>query len=563
MYLDVYNKKNNTCRKQLFTQFHFSLNAAGLALCSLWLQSPVALATQPPMPDPSGTLSREIEKQKEHLLEPELKKEIPAVKKEQEPEVAEEAGGPVLLLQGIRFTESRHLSREELQSLAAPWLGKEVNYQDLQTLLGAVKQLYRSKGIYTATAVFPEQKIENGLVSIRLVEGRFGELVLAGEVAEGDREYVQKWINTDWQKDSIDVEALERDILFYNRVHGQRLQSELKAGQAFGLTDVVVQIPQSEEGASLYFDNHGTESAGEEQLSLLYQKTSVLSHGDKLLGYGLASNGLKSFSASYNRVVGEDGWRLGGSFQYTDSELELTTLDVDVIGDTTRYTLDASHLLWSDINGWQNLLFSASSTRSENAVADEPLSDYRNDQLQFGQELNLLGDNWQVNGRVTFSKVRSKSILNDDESYLSLLSPRLTMVYNFESPLYVLSTWEAQWASKAGLPSSLGFALGGLYSIRGYNNSVVTGDKGWRQQTELHYSGLFYRQSSIEPFVFLDHGETRMPGFHAKLTSAGLGTKVSARWGALEVAAAQTLEPVGVSGNDFRVYVRLSLTGWE
>ncbi len=562
MYLDVYNKKNNACKKRPFTQFHFSLNAAGLALCSLWLQSPVALATQP-LPDPSGTLSREIEKQKERLVEPELKKKTPALKKEPEPEAVQETGGPVLLLQGIRFTESRHLSREELQSLAEPWLGKEVNYQDLQTLLAAVNTLYKSKGIYTAAAVFPEQKIENGLVSIRLVEGRFGELALSGEVEEGDDEYFQKWINTDWQKDSIDVKALERDILFYNRVHGQKLQAELKAGQAFGLTDVVVQIPESEEGASLYFDNHGTENAGEEQLSLLYQKTSVFSHGDKLLGYGLTSDGLKSFSASYNRVVGEDGWRLGGSFQYTDSELEITTVDVDVTGDTTRYTLDASYLFWSDIDGWLNLLFSASSTRSENAVADEPLSNYRNDQLQFGQELNLLDDDWQVNGRLLFSRLRSKSILNDDVRYLSLLNPSLTLIYNFDSPLYVLSTWEAQWASEATLPSSLGFALGGLYSIRGYNNSAVTGDKGWRQQTELHYSGLYYRQSAIEPFVFLDHGETRTPGSHEKLTSAGLGTKVSAKWGAVEITAAQTLEPVGVSGNDFRVYARFSLTSWE
>lgn len=291
MYLDVYNKKNNACRKRLFSKFHFSLNAAGLALCGLWLQSTVTLATQLPLPDPSGNLSRDIEKQKERLVEPELKKKMPTVKKDQEPEAVQDSGGPVLLLQGIRFTESRHLSREELQSLAEPWLGKEVNYQDLQTLLGDVNTLYKSKGIYTAAAVFPEQKIENGLVSIRLVEGRFGELVFFGEVEEDDRAYFQQWINTDWQKDSIDVEALERDILFYNRVHGQRLQSELKAGQAFGLTDVVIQIPESEEGASLYFDNHGTENAGEEQLSLLYQKTSVFSHGDKLLGYGLTSDG--------------------------------------------------------------------------------------------------------------------------------------------------------------------------------------------------------------------------------------------------------------------------------
>lgn len=136
-------------------------------------------------------------------------------------------------------------------------------------------------------------------------------------------------------------------------------------------------------------------------------------------------------------------------------------------------------------------------------MADEPLSDYRNDQLQFGQELNLLGDNWQVNGRVTFSKVRSKSILNDDESYLSLLSPRLTMVYNFESPLYVLSTWEAQWASKAGLPSSLGFALGGLYSIRGITTVLLPATKAGASRPSCTTLACSTDKAASNPLFFL------------------------------------------------------------
>ena len=82
-----------------------------------------------------------------------------------------QAAGPTFELMSVRFTESDYLSREQLLDIISPWLGQNVTFADLQKLVDAVNKRYRVEGVYTATAVLPPQRIEGGLVLIRLIEG--------------------------------------------------------------------------------------------------------------------------------------------------------------------------------------------------------------------------------------------------------------------------------------------------------------------------------------------------------------------------------------------------------
>lgn len=541
-----------------------SLKVAGLKTWLLCFSGVMAFecdAESLPLVDPAGSLIRDIEKQKESLTKPPPEKKAPIIKDKLESEDFQASDEPVLLLQGIRFTTSEHLTKEELETLVHPWLGKVVSYKDLQSVLRSINQLYRVKGIYTSKAVFPEQRIEDGIVSIRLVEGRFGALVVADTSDEDDKEYYRKWLNTDWHKDSIDVEALERDVLFYNRVHGQRLQAELAAGKAFGLTDVILRIPESEQGFSFHVDNHGAQSTGKEQFTFLYQKTSVLSPGDKLLGYSLLTAGIKSLSGSYNRVMGHDGWRLGGSFQYTDSEWELADFDQDIalVGDSIRFSLDSSYLAWSAQDAWLNLLFSGNTTHSQNKVADELFSEFRTDRVQAGAELTWLSDNWQLVGKLLFSRGKSLSLVNNVESYASLWNPSAVSAYSFTDDWYLKSALEAQWTSDKGLPASLGFSQGGAYSIRGYPESIA-GDTGWRVQNELIYSGYRIYNNPIDTYLFFDYGEVTNIQHKQELASTGIGGMISFDWGSLTLTAAQTLKAIQPFGNEFEIYARISFT---
>ena len=537
-------------------------------LAFLWGASSLAQANPDPRdyPDP-GQLGKDIIQQELRLRDKEKKQNVPAITEEALPEESAEDNGPSFLLKGIRFTKSVHLTQEELASIIRPKLGKPITYKGLQNILTEVNSLYRHKNIYTAVAVFPEQTVQDGTVVIRLVEGSIGEIAVEGNDYTEDA-YFRQWLNHEEYQEAINVEALERDILFYNRLHDQRLQAELRAGKAFGLTDIVITASENSRNiGSLYLDNYGNESTDEMQVSGLYQRQQLFRPGDKALFYGLASKGLKSISTSYNTVLGTSGWKLGGSFQYTDSELiEGDFADQGVTGDSLRYGLEASYLVYSETNIWANLLATINSTYSKNNIRVDLISDYKTNQYQLGGEVNWLGDQWQLSGRLLYSSVDSKEKALGSHRKINLFSPRATFIYNFDSPFYALSVLEMQLTSEKAIPGAVSFSLGGPSTLRGYKPGIVSGDKGWYQQIELHYNGFTYNEYQFDLFGFYDHGQVESSLQEAKqsMASLGAGIRISGNeWLALDLTIANALKDVVPDQDSTRLYARVSCTCWD
>lgn len=561
MKLDNKNKKAVNSQPASFRQLR--LLSLPALFCSLALLSGELLAET--RPDPSGQVGSDLMQQNQRLGDKSKQEERPAITKEEsQPEVAEDTGVE-FVLQGIRFSRSAHLTKQELQGLARPWLGQKVTFGKLQQLIQQVNQLYRQKNIYTSVAVFPEQTIEDGIVTVRLVEGSVGDVIFAGNDYTPD-DYFQQWIDIRDHKDNIDVSGLEQDILFYNRLHNQQLQAELRAGKAFGLTDIVITIPETRRNTfTAIVDNYGYESTGEAQASGLYQRQQLFRPGDKALAYALVSKGIRSLSASYSTVVGSDGWRLGGSLQYTDTDLnagDFSTLEVT--GNTLRYGLEASYLAYSDEEKWLSLLGAINSTRSENEVANEALSDYQTSQYQVGAELNWLGDRWQATGRLLYSSVHSEEKVLSADRKITLYSPRATFIYNFGSPFYALTTIEAQFSSEKELPGAVSFSLGGPATLRGYKPGIASGDKGWYQQLELHYNGYRYKEFLFDFYAFFDHGELESPSAKQKMQAVGFGVNVSGhKWLTLDLVAANAIKEVVPDQDNNRIYARVTCNCWQ
>lgn len=537
---------------------HRVLNSLVIGLCTL--SSGVSVANDPvPPQDPAGRVGKDLLLNEERFRDRQPSIELPVmVEEESTPVVGQD--GPLFILKGVRFSRSNILTQEELAGVIRPWLGREVSFQTLQFLLGKVNALYRTRDNYTSVAVFPEQSIENGIVTIRLVEGSVGELVFEGNSYTSD-EYLKQWIRADQHLSTVDVEVLEREIQFYNRVHSRQLQAELRAGKSFGLTDIVVRVPEPAQNTlNVYLDNHGYESTGESQLSALYQRERLFRAGDRAQVYALASTGLKSLSAIYSTALGTSGWRLGGTVQYTDTEIkegEFSTLQVT--GDSLRYSLDTSYLIYSDTDLWLHLLGTISNTRSENQVADEDLSDYQTSQYQLGGQFDWLGDQWQLSGRLVYGIANSKEKILGSSRKVSLINPQATFIYNFERPFYALTTIQAQFASEEAIPGAVSFSIGGPTSIRGYKPGIVSGDSGWYQQLELHYNGFNYGDFAFDLYGFYDHGEVESLNPSQTLESVGLGLNINwGQWGALDLVAASSLKEVVPNQDSGQVYARIT-----
>lgn len=519
----------------------------------------IAQANPEPKEDPIGRAAKDIFTQEIRFRQKEPQQQLPAIAERSEEPAAEVSGGPVFTLRGIRFTQSAHLTQRELQDIVQPLLGQEIDYNGLQKILAVINQLYRQKNIYTAVAVFPEQQVSDGVVIIRLVEGSVGEIVFAGNEYMEDS-YLRRWIDYDNQLAAIDIDALEKDILFYNRIHNQRLQAELRAGKTFGLTDIVINVPEpGRDQLELYLDNYGYQSSGEAQLSALYQRSQLFRPADRAVAYALASSGLQSMVGSYSSVVGTSGLSLGGSFQLTNAEVtdgDFSALEYS--GDTLRFGLEGSYLAYSGTDLWVTLTGGVSSTHSKNETVGGVLSDYRTGRYDLGVALSWLGGQWQLSGRQLFSAVNSREKLQGTRQF-NLFNSRLTFIYNFDNPFYALSTLEAQFASEDALPGSSSFTLGGPSTLRGYQQGVASGDQGWYQQVEVHYNGFSLNEYRFDLYGFYDYGQVESLNPKQKLSSAGFGINVSGNeWFSLDVTVANAMKEVVPDQDNTSLYARIT-----
>ena len=150
--------------------------------------------------------------------------------------------GPHFMLRGVEFNRSHFLSKKTLTRIARPYVGHEVDFADLRRLVASINGLYRRRGIITAQAVLPPQKIHAGVVRIRLVEGRVGKVSLEGNTFTRngyilDRVHLRRGT-------VVDVAQLRDSLVYFNRTNDIDLKATLRPGARFGLTDVLLQAQE-------------------------------------------------------------------------------------------------------------------------------------------------------------------------------------------------------------------------------------------------------------------------------------------------------------------------------
>ncbi len=290
------------------------LKRLGFLLATMFVVTPV-MAQIPGLgaADPGATQQRQMDEERRRRQE----------EREQRPNVAEPlrvapAQGPAVqagqdalrfMVREVRFTDSQILSKDELDALAKEIVGREVSLADLQQLAVRINALYQSKGVVTAQAVIPPQDVSSGVVLIRLVEGRLGQIRIEGN--ESTREsYIVDRLRLQ-PADLMDIKTLEAALVRFNRTNDAQIQAELKPGGQFATTDLELKMqePQRQE-LRLTVDNLGAKSTGEQRAGISYLNRSLLGFRDDLnLSYTRAE-GQESQAVTYGFPINTWGGRL-------------------------------------------------------------------------------------------------------------------------------------------------------------------------------------------------------------------------------------------------------------
>lgn len=527
----------------------------GLAACML---SPVIMAQGVSHLPSAGSVLEQSSRTQEYLESQrrlkldaekrEAEKKSPVVEDEtQQPkQVVPPAGkGPLIPVSRIVVDRSEILREDEIRALVSPYEGREVSIEELYRLLDAINARYAEKKFSTARALLPPQKIRDGIVRIQLAEGKIGQVSIEGN-ATTNGEFIRNHLNVKEGR-VADLEALEHDLLFFNGIHDISLRAELKPGKEFGTVDAILKAtePQRDQLA-LSLDNTGRESIGLIRLGVTYTNASMLGFRDALTASAYASDGMNTQSVAYSMPVGPYGTRLGIGYDRSKIEVKHGKFDgLDIGGGSHSSTANLKQPLFVTATSKVEGLLTTQEKRSNTTFSGVEIAETKVRTHSVGLNAQRFDTNsvWQTSHTITSGEEtqRNKSFAryNADVSRLMRLDGdrMLTLRGNL------------QWADSHLLPSTEQYQLGGLATVRGYSEGLLSGDKGYFISAEMSFpmregegdaaAQLFGGQ--LRGTVFFDHGgafpykgNNKGSNKDDYLTSAGFGlllnfSKVSGR----------------------------------
>lgn len=404
-----------------------------------------------------------------------------------------------IFVKKIVFGSSEILSSAEITEITKKYEGRLVNIKDLYQALKEIDDLYLEKGFITAKAILPPQKIEDGVVYIKLVEAHFGQFLLEGNEHTHDSYFFKRLSQR--EGDLVSIKTLEQDIFYFNRTNDVQIRAELKPGSEFGLTDCVLKViePDNLQG-TLFTDNEGTKVTGEYRLGFSFVNNSLSGNRDFLVISPLWAEGNLAWSVSYNWPITTRGTRLGFTYSNNQSSVISGPFDMlDIRSDETDIGLNLSHPLRVKPNFKLDGFASFYNKESGTEFLGNTLRQNQINSFSLGLALQTVDENgfWYSRYEVT----SGESDINGDFLRFNLSAIRQQKLKNDR---LLVCRMSGQLSGDKLLPSTESFSLGGINTVRGCSAGTLSGDQGYN--VSLEYSFPFHSSDKWRGFYFIDHG---------------------------------------------------------
>ena len=415
-------------------------------------------------------------------------------------------------------------SSARLLALLEPAQGQTLSLQELREAAQRITALYRDQGYFLARAVLPPQDVTEGVITVRVLEGRLEvtdgvRLNIAtppsGEAASRlNRELAQRIVvNPLPVGQPLRLADVERSLLLLNDLPGVSAGANLEPGSAPDTTRMVVDVvEQPIWRGSLAADNHGSRYTSSQRASLQVNADNPSGRGDQAaLQLTASPNGDYRYARlGYSVLASAGGLRLGGSLSGLNYRVgqELAALDArgsaNVMGLSARYPVLRSR----SANVYANV--SADAKQLRNQTLGTRTSDKRVNLLSAGFSGDRT-DDWVGPGTTLFDlnlglgkldlAANAGSLQADQgpqgaktQGTFAKLNLGATRVARAHPRLTVITQLQAQWANK-NLDSSEKFLLGGVGGVRAYPSGEAAGDTGVRASMDARWLALSHAKS--------------------------------------------------------------------
>lgn len=264
------------------------------------------------------------------------KADIPAVGGSTiEPPMTALPSGPSVAVKKIAIVGNRELPASSLEPLVADAPGKSLTLPELEAVAQRVTKFYRAQGYFVARAYLPAQEVTGGTITIRVVEGNYGQFILKNDSLVKDA-VVQAMLDDVKKYDIVSLDTLERAMLIINDTPGVKVtRADVMPGQQVGTSDFAVDTAATQRrNGFVMVDNFGSRYTGVNRLSFNADFNSPTGRGDKLSISGLTtdSTDLVNGRIAYGTLLKPNGLRGEVAISQTQYALGSSYASLDARG---------------------------------------------------------------------------------------------------------------------------------------------------------------------------------------------------------------------------------------
>lgn len=466
-----------------------------------------------------------------------------------------------------RFTQ------EEVSGILKPFVGKELDTNEIHRAADELNRFYRTAGYFTAKVFIPPQNVADVIV-LDVYEGYLDsngiEVINKGKRI--DASVVQGILQTNLKPEQpIQRANYERALLIAEDLPGVTTSSMLYPGEYVGtarLRTTLTDLPLF--SGNVDIDNFGAESTGQTRLGTTLYLNSPTLVGDQLVARLVTSGSRSNYAyLTYLRPISSYGTRLGASVDYFGYDADHINNLGYSNGHATDMRLYLTHPIIRSRHGNLNL-------RSD--LSQLNINDSNDLQINGKRHINTLsvalqGDDdhaWMGAGLTIFNTAITTGVVavegntayrNRDDATVRTDGGFTRLNLNVSRLQYLNAQWSifgrlsGQWAS-TNLDSSQKFYLGGATSISGYPVGEASGDAGAEAHLELRRDFVAPWNGTLTAGLFYQYGwvknhENTWPGWQGSnpviqnditLKSFGLSasTTLDGAWVARALVGRQT-----------------------
>jgi hemolysin activation/secretion protein len=449
---------------------------------------------------------------------------------------------PTVRVQRYEVTGNTLLPAEQIERALAVHVG-ERDLPGLRAAAQAVQALYREAGYGAVVAFVPEQTRADGVVTIRVIEGKVSKVEVVGATRFGEGN-VRESLPSLVEGETPRVRRIDAQVQLANENPAKRTEVLLQPGANPGEVEARVQVEEQPPSRfTVGLDNTGNRQPGRLRANLGYQNANLFGRdqvlslqaqvapekldavtvlsGNYRIPFYSAGMALDAYAA-YSDVNGGSTPTAAGALQFAGkgriAGLRLSTYLPRLGEIDQRLVLGLDHRDYDNDCSIAGLPPGACGPAGE-SVSVQPLAvEYivqKGGRNAWGASIGLQ-HNLQIGGGHAadsrFAAVRPGSAPHYTLLRLGLFSG-LTLTDDWQ-----LQTRLVGQATNDALVPGEQFGIGGAASVRGYDEREVTGDSGASASVELVGPNLLglpspgggpLRGGSLRPVLFADVGWVR------------------------------------------------------